>query len=145
MTNDNRNIHQRVAQTPDDSLLDESGYEDSDNQPTTADLRAAELKRARRIIYFLTNAAAVVILLRFLLLALGASRENIFAELVLGVSSLLVFPFEGLFGEPVLLGVTASGTNRVLDFSYIVAIGMYYLLAMGVTRLISLYYTRYSS
>ena len=143
MTHDNRNIHQRVAQTPDESLLDESGYDDSDAQPTITDVRVAELRRARRIIYFLTNAAAVVILLRFLLMALGANLENPFAQLVLGVSLPLVYPFQNLFGAPMKLG--GPDGNMLIDFSYIVAIGMYYLLAMGVIKLISLYYTRYTN
>jgi uncharacterized protein YggT (Ycf19 family) len=141
MTNDNRGIHDRIARTSDDSLHDEPGYDEGD-VPTMSDAHALELQRARKIIYFLTNAAAIVILLRFLLLSLGANTENnFFSILVLRVSDPLVIPFKGLFGPPLQLG--AAG-NMQIDFSYIVAIGMYYLLAMGVVKLISLYYTRYS-
>lgn len=138
MSNDKRGIHERVARTP-EALSQMEELEDDESQSGYA--RILELQRARKIIYFLTNAAAMVIFLRFLLLAVGASHDNFFATLILALSYPLTLPFEGLFGEPLKLG---PSNQYVFDFSYLFAIGMYYLLALGVVKLVTLYYTRYS-
>lgn len=101
--------------------------------PSERERRLASLRRVRQAIYFVASAIAALILIRFVLLALGANPDNSFANLIYGLSGIFVAPFNTLFGEP-------SFGNSVFEISSLVAIGVYYLLAWGISRVVTLSY-----
>jgi hypothetical protein len=75
----------------------------------------------------------VLLAIRFVLLLLGANEASPFVNLVYSVSWLLVLPFQGIFGEPVFNG-------SVIEWSSLVGIVVYMLIAYGITRVIELMY-----
>jgi len=99
--------------------------------PSERERRLASLRRTQRVIYFVASAIAVLIMLRFGLLAMGANPGNAFASFVYGLSGLFVAPFNTLFGEPTF-------GNSVFELSSLVAIAVYYMLAWGVIKVVTL-------
>ncbi|NJP06471.1 MAG: hypothetical protein HC837_13020 [Chloroflexaceae bacterium] len=137
MAKDPRDAYASVPTGGPQEEIEETDYE-YDEIDAEIERRAFELRRIKRTIYFLANAIAILLLLSFALKALGANEENIFARFIYGLSFPFAFPFVGLFGEPFRVNET-----MVLDFSYLVAICIYYLVAAGLIKMISLYYSRY--
>ncbi|HJZ46690.1 MAG TPA: hypothetical protein VKE41_05975 [Roseiflexaceae bacterium] len=101
--------------------------------PSNTARRAADVARAKQIIYFLFGVIEVLLAMRFILLALGASQASGFVRLVYGLSRPFVLPFQGIFGEPALDGA-------VLEWASLVGIVVYALVAYGLARLIELIY-----
>ncbi|MBC8159870.1 MAG: YggT family protein [Roseiflexaceae bacterium] len=125
-----RVIHEEVVATPVRTTV--ASVEHSTTRiPGDRERRLASLRRNQRIIYFIATAIAVLILLRFTLLALGANAENAFANLVYGLSGLFVAPFTTLFGQPTF-------GNSVFEISSLIAIAVYYLLAWGIIKIVTL-------
>lgn len=89
--------------------------------------------RIIQIIYYLTGALAVLLLLRILLRLFGANPDNQFAAFVYNLSSGFVAPFNDLFGTP-----------ERLDINALVAILAYVILAWLLGRLIWLIGSRTS-
>lgn len=89
----------------------------------------AALSRVIHIIYFLTGALALLLLLRVLLLLFGANPSNEFAQFIYNLSQPFVAPFDNLFGTPEL-------GKQVLDINSLVAIVAYAILAWLLGRLI---------
>lgn len=132
MIDRNRVIQEDVVATPDETTV--SSVEHSTTVvPSGREQRLATLRRIKQIIYFIASAFAVVILLRFVLLALGANPDNTFANLVYGLSGILVAPFNSLFGDPTF-------GKSVFEISSLVAIAVYYLIAWGISRIFTLSY-----
>jgi hypothetical protein len=102
--------------------------------PSTAARRAADLWRAKRIIYFIFGAIEALLAIRFVLLALGANEASGFVRLIYGLSRPFVLPFQGIFGEPTL------GAS-VIEWASLVGIIVYALVAYGLARLAELFYT----
>jgi len=102
--------------------------------PSTASRRAADLWRAKRIIYFIFGAIEALLAVRFVLLALGANEVSGFVRLIYGLSQPFVLPFQGIFGEPTL------GAS-VIEWASLVGIIVYALVAYGLARLAELFYT----
>jgi hypothetical protein len=84
--------------------------------------------RTTQFIYWLFGLIEGLILIRFVLKALGANPSAGFAEFIYGVTYPLVLPFVGLFGSP-----TAQGS--VLELHSIVALIVYALLAWLLAKL----------
>ena len=125
-----RVIREDIVETP--SATSVSSVEQRTTYvPSAAEERLASIRRIRQIVYFVASAIALVILMRFALLLLGANPDNAFANFVYGVSGVFVAPFNTLFGEP------AFG-NSVLEISSLVAIAVYYLIAWGFMRIVTL-------
>ncbi len=101
--------------------------------PSNAARRAADVLRAKQIVYFIFGAIEVLLAIRFILLALGANEASGFVRFMYGLSRPFVLPFLGIFGEPSL------GAS-VFEWSSLVGIVVYALLAYGLTRLIDLIY-----
>lgn len=89
----------------------------------------AVLNRIIQVIYYLTGALAVLLLLRILLRLFGANPDNQFAEFIYNLSKPFVAPFNNLFGTPEL-------GRQVFDINAIVAIVAYAILAWLIGRLI---------
>ncbi|MDP9383524.1 MAG: YggT family protein [Chloroflexota bacterium] len=98
----------------------------------TARDRRRSLARTARLIYFVFGVIESLIAIRALLRLLGANPVG-FARFIYDITYPFVAPFIGLFREP-RLGVA------VLEFSSLVAIIVYALLAYALVRLIYLFY-----
>lgn len=93
--------------------------------------------RAHRTVYYVLWVLEVFMGFRFLLKLLGANPSNIFAELVYGVTWLLMLPFTTLFfrAAPVVEG---AAVTRTFELSVLVAMLVYAVIAWGVARFIIL-------
>ena len=89
----------------------------------------AALSRIIQIIYYLTGALALLLLLRVLLLLFGANPSNEFAQFIYNLSKPFVSPFDNLFGTP-------DFGKQVFDINSLVAIAAYAILAWLLSRLI---------
>lgn len=82
-----------------------------------------------RVVWFVFGVIEVFIAIRFVLRLLGANAEAGFVRLVYGVSDVLVAPFSTIFGVERVSGAT-------FEWSALVAIAIYALIAWGVVALI---------
>jgi hypothetical protein len=101
--------------------------------PSNAARRAADLSRAKQIIYFIFGVIEALLVVRFILLLLGANEASGFVRLIYGLSRPFVLPFQGIFGEPAL------GAS-VLEWASLVGVIVYALIAYGLARLAELLY-----
>ena len=97
----------------------------------------AAVARVVQVIYYLTGALVVLLLLRILLLLFGANPDNQFATFIYNLSAPFVAPFNNLFGTPEL-------GRQVLDINAFVAIAAYIILTWLLGRLIWLIGSRTS-
>ena len=86
---------------------------------------------AQRAIWFIVGVINALIAIRFILLLLGANQSTGFVDFIYGLTGVLVGPFVGIFGEPVY-------GRFLFDWSSILAIVIYSLIAWGIVRLITL-------
>ena len=86
---------------------------------------------ARRIVYYIGGAIIALLALRFVLALLGAAQGNPFVDFIYGLSTVFVWPFYGIFGEPVY------GRSQ-FESSTLVAMIVYALLTVGIGRLFTL-------
>src|SRR5436309_14210465 len=70
--------------------------------PSPTMRQAAMVTRAKQIIYFIIGIINVLLAIRFVLLALGASRASPFGALVYGMSPSFAFTFQVTFGYPAI-------------------------------------------
>ena len=84
--------------------------------------------RVIQLVYLIFGLIEGLILIRFVLKALGANASAGFAQFIYGVTAPLVAPFYGLFGNPAAQG-------SVLEVHSIVALIVYALLAWLIVRL----------
>ena len=87
------------------------------------------ITRVINIIYYLTGALVILLLLRIILRLLSANPENQFAQVIYSLSEPFVAPFATLFSTP------SIGTSQ-LDVNALVAVLVYALLAWLVARLV---------
>lgn len=90
------------------------------------------LDRVSQIVYFLAGALMVLLALRFVLRLLGASVENGLVNFVYNLSGLFVVPFNGIFNDQALSNAS------VVEFSTLIAIGVYALLTYGVLAFLNI-------
>ena len=102
--------------------------------PSEATRRVATIARTKQIVYFVFGIINVLLLLRFVFLALGASEASPFVNFIYGLSRPFVLPFQGMFGEPTFGG-------SVLEWAALVGIAIYMLIAYGISRVLELVYT----
>lgn len=86
---------------------------------------------AQRVIWFIVGVINVLLITRFILLLLGANRDAGFVDFIYWVTSPLVAPFVGIFGEP-------TYGRFMFDWSSLIAIAVYTLLAWGIVKLMTL-------
>jgi hypothetical protein len=90
--------------------------------------RRAQSLKITRSIYLLFGLIEALLLIRFVLKALGANAEAGFAQFVYGTTGLLVAPFLGLFGTP------QTGGGAVLEVHTLIALIIYALVAWLLVR-----------
>ena len=101
--------------------------------PSAAAQRSAGVERAKQVIYFVFGTIEALLAIRFVLLLLGANEASGFVRLIYGLSQPFVLPFQGIFGVP-------SFEGSVLEWSSLVGIVVYFLVAYGLARLVELIY-----
>jgi hypothetical protein len=101
--------------------------------PSEAARRGAGVTRVKQVIYFIFGVINVLLVLRFVLLLLGANEASPFVNLIYGLSRAFVLPFRGIFAEPDL------GAS-VIEWASLVGIVVYSLIAYGLARVVELIY-----
>jgi hypothetical protein len=86
---------------------------------------------AQRFIWFIAGVIDALIAIRFVLLLLGANQSAGFVDFIYGITGVLVAPFVGIFGEPIY-------GQFMFEWSSVLAIIVYSLIAWGIVRLITL-------
>ena len=90
--------------------------------------RAGSTRRLVQAVYLVFGLLETLLLVRFVLRALGANPEAGFAQLIYGVTGLLIAPFIGLFGTPQI----ASG--QALELHTLIALVVYAALGWFLAR-----------
>jgi hypothetical protein len=90
--------------------------------------RRAGSTRLVQAVYLVFGLVETLLLVRFVLRALGANPEAGFAQLIYGVTGLLIAPFVGLFGTPLV----ASGP--ALELHTLIALVVYAALGWFLAR-----------
>jgi len=99
---------------------------------TTYDPFAARRQGSYKLIqavYLIFGVIEALLLIRFVLRALGANPQAGFAQFIYGITAVLVAPFVGLFGTP------QSG-GSALELSTLVALVVYPLLGWLIAKLL---------
>jgi len=91
-----------------------------------------------RVVWFVFGVIEVLIAIRFVLKLLGANVAAGFVQFVYGVSGVFMAPFNTIFGAPRVSGAT-------FEWSALVAIAIYALIAWGIVALIRAVNPRESS
>lgn len=86
---------------------------------------------AQRVIWYIAGFIITFLLLRVVLLLLGANQGNFFVDLVYGVGGFFAAPFSGIFGSP-------SYGQSFFDTASLVAAVVYALLAWGIAKAFTL-------
>jgi uncharacterized protein YggT (Ycf19 family) len=84
------------------------------------------------VIYFLLGVLEVILGLRWLFRLLGAHTDNTFISFLYSLSHPFVAPFNGIFNDQTL------GKQGVFEFSSLIAMLVYALIAWGLVTLINL-------
>ena len=82
-----------------------------------------------RVVWFVFGAIEVFLALRFVLTLLGANAEAGFVQFIYSVSDVFMAPFNAIFS-------TGSVSGATLEWSVLVAIAVYALIAWGLVALI---------
>jgi hypothetical protein len=119
--NEARRVERTVAPRSEAEHVDAVAYDPYANKRLAA-------YRLTQLIYWIFGLIEGLILIRFVLKALGANPNAGFAEFIYGITYPLVAPFVGLFGNP-------SAQGSVLELHSIVALIVYALLAWLLAKL----------
>jgi len=82
-----------------------------------------------RVIWFVFGVIEILIAVRFILTLFGANAEAGFVRLIYGVSDIFMAPFVAIFS-------TQEAAGATFEWSALVAIAVYALLAWGLVALI---------
>lgn len=88
--------------------------------------------RIGQVIYVILGVVIALIVIRVILKALAANAAAGFTSFIYGITDPLVAPFQGIFATP------HASTGSVFEFSSIVAIVVYALIAWAIVRLIDI-------
>ena len=87
---------------------------------------------ASRVVWYIVGFIIVLLVLRLVLLLLGANDNNAFVGFVYALSGVFAWPFYGIFSYQPAYG------QSVLEVSSLVAIAVYALVGWGVSKLFTL-------
>ncbi len=85
-----------------------------------------------RIVYYVAGVIMTLLVLRVILLLLGANQGSPFVDLIYSLSGAFAWPFFGVFNYQPSYG------QSTLELSSLVAIVVYALLAFGIVKLLTL-------
>lgn len=86
---------------------------------------------AQRIVWYVAGFIIALLLIRLVLLMLGANQGNGFVDFIYAVSGVFAAPFTGIFGSP-------TYGQFFFDTASLVAIVVYALIAWGVAKLFTI-------
>ncbi len=87
--------------------------------------------RTYQIVWYILGVIEVVLAFRVLLKLLGANPFSGFTNFIYAVSSPFALPFAGILG-------TSTGSNMVFEWSTLIAMMVYGVIAYGIVMLIQL-------
>jgi hypothetical protein len=102
-----------------------------DSVPAAAD-KADGVVIATRVVWFIAGVLLVLLAFRFVFIMLGANPSNGFVDFIYSASHPFAAPFFGIFGYTQTLG------SARVEWSTLVAMLVYTLIAWGITRLITI-------
>jgi len=82
-----------------------------------------------KVVWFIFGVIEVLIAIRFVLMLLGANAETGFVRMIYAVSGIFMAPFAAIFP-------TQEVSGAVFEWSALVAIAVYALIAWGIASLI---------
>lgn len=88
--------------------------------------------RIAQVVYIVFGIVIALIIIRVILMALAANPGAGFTSFIYGITGPLVAPFQGIFATP------RSSGGSVFEFSSVIAIIVYALVAWAVVRLIEI-------
>ena len=91
--------------------------------------------KATQLIWLLLGILEAVLALRFVFKLIGVNAANTFASFLYGLTDFFVAPFASLTGAP------AAG-NMVFEFSTLIAMAVYALVAWAIERLVYVFFYR---
>jgi len=91
--------------------------------------------KATQLIWLLLGILEMVLALRFIFKLIGVNAANAFASFIYGLTNLFVAPFASLTGAP-------SAGGMVFEFSTLIAMVVYALVAWAVERLVYVIFYR---
>jgi len=91
-----------------------------------------------RVVYYILGVIEVFLALRFVLRMLGANAETAFVQFIYSVSAVFMAPFSAIFKTTVTEGAK-------FEWSILVAMAVYALVAWGIVALINVISPRRSS
>ena len=98
--------------------------------------KAASVNWLSNVIWFIVGLMAILLVIRFILLAAGANESVGFAQLIYGLTGWMVAPFMGLFGGH--FTYPGSAGTGVIEFELLVAIVVYAIIGWVLTKLAQL-------
>ncbi|HCX25775.1 MAG: hypothetical protein UX08_C0012G0051 [Candidatus Collierbacteria bacterium GW2011_GWB1_45_35] len=96
-------------------------------------VEASNTQTAEYLIYYVLGTLEILLAFRLLLKLAGASLSSGFVRMIYGLTSIFVWPFEGIFRKGFAQGVE---TTSVLEPATIVALIVYAILAWGIVKLV---------
>ena len=102
-----------------------------EQRSVTQTTRVPGVVMAQRVIWFVVGLINILLITRFILLLLGANNDAGFVTFIYNITAPFVAPFVGIFGEP-------TYGQFMLEWSSLLAIAVYSLIAWGIVKLITL-------
>lgn len=96
-------------------------------------VEASNTQTAEYLIYYVLGTLEILLAFRLLLKLAGASLSSGFVRMIYGLTSIFVWPFEGIFRKGFAQGVE---TTSVLEPATIVSLIVYAILAWGIVKLV---------
>ncbi|MHB8064396.1 MAG: YggT family protein [Ruminiclostridium sp.] len=88
---------------------------------------------ARRVVYYILGILEVLLVFRLVFKLLGAKPNSGFVSLIYSISQVLLVPFTAILRSSAIQGIE---TKAVLEFSTIIAMIVYAMIACGIVNLI---------
>jgi hypothetical protein len=127
-------VQTTTASTEPSSQVAQSNYAERVIDPAAE--KAAGVNWFNRLIWFLASLMAILLAIRFVLLASGANMDAGFVEIIYNLTGWMVAPFAGIFGRPI--EYPAAAGQGIIEFESLLAIVVYLLIAFGITKLAEL-------
>lgn len=100
--------------------------------PQTVYDKKKTIFRTYQVIWYILGVIEILLVFRLILKMLGANTNSSFANLLYMVSNPFALPFNGIFG------VSVSQQGALLEWSTLVAMAVYLLVAYGLIQLMQL-------
>ncbi|HEX2913442.1 MAG TPA: YggT family protein, partial [Chloroflexia bacterium] len=93
--------------------------------------RLNTLDRTTQVIYFLLGLLEILLALRFVFRIINSNTANGFVNFIYNLTAPFVAPFNGIFNDQ------AVTRGSVVEFSTLIAMAIYALIAWGIVKLLN--------